>query len=290
MAPATNASPPRLHPLLRAAPPILLLLFPVLALSLAPACGNLNTAGSQADSALEDDGGYGGTFGTDASFADVPFSPVVEYHDDARIDAGVPAMISLPDTGVDAEDATFDSAPDAACAQPLGAGALAIDELMIESVAGTGDYGQWIEVMNTMGCAVNLLGLHGECANGAKVYSFDVTSDLWIPPNGTFLVADSSDPAVNHYLLGTLLVWFGEPGGVLRKEGATITLTVGGNLVDTITYPSLKLVVGTSVAFPSNCPLSQRSVWSNWQDSLASWFPGFYGTPNAPNDDVTCPE
>ena len=266
--------------------PLALLALPLAVLP-ALACGQMATALGGADASYIDDGAYSGVFATDGGPVDET-SPIVVVVPPQ--DSGA-AHQTLPPPQAEDADAPpdADAAPDGACAQPLGAGALAIDELMIESVAGTGDYGQWIEVSNAWPCTVNLLGLHGECAKGAKVNTFDVTTDLWIEPGGTFLVADSSDPAVDHYLPGTLLVWFGEPGDVLRKEGGTITLMVGPTIVDSVTYPSMKPVVGASIAFPSDCMPSQRSDWTVWQTSTFSWFPGFLGTPNAPNDDVQCP-
>jgi hypothetical protein len=172
---------------------------------------------------------------------------------------------------------------------PPSAGDLQIEELLIESVAGTGDYGEWLEVRSLLPCAIDLRGLHGECPSGAKVRTFDVIDDLWIPPLGSFVVADSSDPAIDHALPGTLLVWAGQPGDVLRNKGATVSLYAQGTLVDSVTYPALTLVVGASVAFPADCPISRRGDWSAWQTSNASWFPGYRGTPNAPNSDVHCP-
>ena len=182
----------------------------------------------------------------------------------------------------------FDGGPAGACAAPPGPGDLVIDELMIESEEGSGDYGEWLEVTSTLPCAVNLFGLRGEAPVGAKVYSFDVTDDVWIPAGGIFLIADSADPAVNHDLPGTVLTWSGQPGDVLRNEGGTVTLLSGSAMVDSLTWPKLKLLPGTSVAFPADCPLSSRQDFSSWQDSTASWFPGFFGTPSAPNDDVEC--
>jgi hypothetical protein len=183
----------------------------------------------------------------------------------------------------------IDPPPDGACLQPLAAGSLRIDELMIESVAGAGDDGEWLEIQSTLDCAANLNGLHGECPRGAKVAAFDVTGDLWIPPRGTFVVADSKDPAINHDLPGVLVVWFGHQGDVLRNKGTTITLSAGGILLDTVTYPSLTLAVGTSVAFPGDCDAGERADFTKWKRSTASWFPGFFGTPNAPNTDVSGP-
>jgi hypothetical protein len=94
---------------------------------------------------------------------------------------------------------------------------------------------------------------------------------------------------VNHGLPGLVIPWEGQPGDVLRNDGATITLVVGGVIIDSVTYPKMKLTPGVSIAFPHDCPSSLRIQWSAWQESKSSWFPGFSGSPNAPNDDVECP-
>jgi len=201
-------------------------------------------------------------------------------------DAGAPRR----DAGADATSGPpRDAGADGPCTQPLGPGVLVIEEMMIESVAGSGDYGQWIEIASASSCAVDLNGLHAECPVGNKVRTLDVGEDVWIPPGGFFVIADSSDPAVDHYLPGTVLAWAGDPGSVLRKSGGTVSLMANDAIVDSVTWPALAVVVGASVAFPASCSPSQRSDWTEWQISTASWFPGFYGTPNAPNTDVSCP-
>ncbi len=193
----------------------------------------------------------------------------------------------------EANDATderpaFAAGEGGTCIGSLAPGALVIDELMIASVAGAGDDGEWIEVASTLDCAVDLAGLHGETPRGAQVATFDVTGDVWIPPRGRFVIADSSDPAINHYLPGLVIPWFGHLGDVLRNKGTSVTLTWSGALIDSVTYPALSITVGTSITFPSDCDLTARSDWSQWQRSTASWFPAFFGTPNGPNDDVHC--
>jgi hypothetical protein len=239
----------------------------------------------------EDDDGYGPTwFGDDAESDDgsswtAPTGPPPADDDasppggDASLDGG-----EAPDV-----DPPLDPAPDGACTGPPAAGDLQIDEMMIQSVAGSGDYGEWIEVRSTLACTVDLRGLHGECPSGAKVRVFDVTDDVWLPPLGTFVVADSGDRAIDHALPGTVTVWSGQPGDVLRNQGATVSLWERGALVDSVTYPALKLHAGASVAFPADCPASRRTDFAAWQTSTASWFPGFFGTPNAANLDVHCP-
>jgi hypothetical protein len=252
-------------------------------------CGG-QTAGQPAiESTTNSDGGYGGSFAT----FDAPNMGGDETA--APSDAAEqPSTDALGgDDGAAQSDTSSgppsDAGPSGACTQPLAPGDLVIDELMIESVAGSGDYGEWLEVQSTLDCALDLKGLHGDCPRGAMVATFDVTSDIWIPPRGTFLVADSSRPAINHHLPGTLLVWYGQPGDVLRNKGTTVSLRVGDTIVDSLTYPALSLTVGTSLAFPADCDPSVRTDFSRWQHSTASWFPGFLGTPNEPNVDVHCP-
>jgi hypothetical protein len=213
--------------------------------------------------------------------------------DDAEVDVDTRAPEVPPSDAGKPLDARspphFDAGPDGICSGPLSAGDLAIDELMIASVAGTGDHGEWLEVKSARDCAIDLRGLHGECATGATVHTFDVVEDLWLPPRQAFVVADSSDPAINHDLPGLVLVWSGSPGDVLRNLGDTVTLRTSSTLIDSVTYPSLARTVGASIAFPSDCPASARADWSRWQTSQNSWFPAFFGTPSAPNDDVHCP-
>lgn len=183
----------------------------------------------------------------------------------------------------------FDAGDAGVCTRPLAAGDLAIVELMVESTSGTGDHGEWIEITSMLDCAMNVAGLSGNTPTGAKVNTFTVMGTLWIPPKGTLVVADSSNFAVNHGLPGLVIPWEGQPGDVLRNDGATITLVMGGVIIDSVTYPKMKLTPGVSIAFPHDCAPSLRIQWSAWQESKSSWFPGFSGSPNAPNDDVQCP-
>ena len=234
---------------------------------------------------LDDSGAYAGDITTvDASEGDDPGDDPILGDPPIADDAGAdPDAIAVPD------GPPFDAGTNGACTQPLSPGDLAIVELMIASLSGTGDHGEWIEVASTRDCAMNLRGLRGECPLGAKVATFDVTDDLWLPPRGTFIVADSSDPAVDHDLPGLVLVWSGEPGDVLRNKGATVTLRANGVIVDSVTYPALTIVTGASIAFPFDCSPNTRSDWTAWQVSASPWFPNVLGTPNAPNSDVRCP-
>jgi hypothetical protein len=278
-------------------PPSLLVLFMLLALGLGfLACLPSEPAGGTGGAAVttthtQIDAGAALV----ASTGDDGTDPGAVAGDDAADlvddDASLPVIDppSMPDAAL--EDAPPEGAPDEAstCAGAPGPGDLVIVELMVESTSGAGDHGEWLEVQSTVACNLDLRGLHAEATVGAKVYAVDVSDDLWLPAGGTFVLADSIDPAVNHRLPGLVLAWTKSPGDVLRNQGGTVTLLARGALVDSVTYPAAAASIGASLAFPADCAASDRATWSAWQRSSASWFPGFYGTPNAPNTDVGCP-
>ncbi len=230
------------------------------------------------------DAGYGEGFaspsGSDAGALVVPGAADASSAKDVHTDG----TRAPPDAGVvDAPDI------DARCAGPLAPGDLSIVELMIASQAGTGDHGEWVEVRSSRDCALDLFGLHADSPRGTRSDTADVTTDLWLLPGQAFVIADSSDPGSNHSLPGPLVTWAGEPSDVLRNSGDTVTLSLGGVVLDTVTYPSMTLTDGTSKSFPEDCPPGDRSDFTQWEDSTSSWTPGMNGTPAAPNTDVHCP-
>ncbi len=215
---------------------------------------------------------------------------------DASAADGTGATRRVPDDATDAGDGSDAGESDGgeadanadACATPLAAGDLVFDEVMISSVAGSSDRGQWLEVRSTRSCSVDLIGLHASAPHGATARSMDVTEDVWLPAGGFFLIADTVDETENGALPGLVFAWSGSPADALHKTSDTITLALGGVTLDTLTYPDKKRAEGTSMAFPSNCADVLRADFSSWQPSTASWAAGFFGTPGAPNTDVTC--
>jgi hypothetical protein len=183
----------------------------------------------------------------------------------------------------------LDAAPDASlCTAPLSKGDLVFDEVMIASASGSGDRGQWLEVRSTVPCTIDLVGVTATAPHGQSSHTMEVMTDVWLEGGGFFLVADTTDPTENNNLPGLVFAWTGSPADALHKTSDTITLSVGSVLLDTLSYPSKTRAVATSMAFPSDCSPILRSDFSNWLPSIASWTPGFFGTPGAPNTDVTC--
>jgi hypothetical protein len=225
--------------------------------------------------------GYGGTdYGASPDSAHAPPCPADSAADMTDNDA----------EDVDAENDVESGSADAECSGPLAPGDLVVDELMIASQSGTGDHGEWVEVTSTRSCTIDLNGLYAEVPHGQGTTTAHVTSDLLLPPYAAFLVADSSSAVQNHNLPGMIVTWgAGTSSDVLKNSGDTITLFTATTTIDTLTYTATsKLIDGASMAFPSNCEPSLRTDFHNWQASLASWTPGFFGTPGAPNTDVSC--
>jgi hypothetical protein len=174
------------------------------------------------------------------------------------------------------------------CAGPLAAGDLVVTELMITSRAGSGDDGEWVEITSTRDCWLALKGVSIESPRGAGATdSTTIDQDLDLAPGGTFIVADSADPAANHSLPGTLFAW--NATDVLKNTGDTVTVKSGDTVLDTITYPAFSnLEPGRTLAFPSDCTPGDRADWQRWSLTFDSWTAGFEGTPNAVNTDVAC--
>jgi Lamin Tail Domain len=256
--------------------------------------GDLDGFHGPDDSSGEDGGGPGtkppgGDPGhlTSAEDAGVP-------DDDAgdEDDASTPQDSGRRDAGGDAQNP--DSGGDSGgvdCPAPLATGDLVIVEVMVASMSGSGDIGEWVELQSTRSCRLNLRGLHVESPRGtASPDTLDFTQDTFVPPLGTVIVADSLDPSKNHNLPGQVFAWAATPSDVLKNGGDTVTLTAGGVTIDTLTYAvSDPWTYGVSMSFASNCAASLRTNLGKWAGSKGSWATGLYGTPNAANSDITCP-
>lgn len=174
------------------------------------------------------------------------------------------------------------------CQGPLAPGDLAVTELLIASRAGSGDDGEFVEITSTRDCWLKIKGVTVESPRGQAAPNVaTVDADLELPPHGTFVVADSLDPAKNYGIQGKVIAW--NAADVLKNDGDTITVKSGTTTIDTVTYPTFgNLETGRSLAFPVDCTWNQRADWKRWSVTFTDRAPGQRGTPNAPNDDVAC--
>jgi hypothetical protein len=176
------------------------------------------------------------------------------------------------------------------CAGTLGAGDLAVVELMVTSRTGSGDVGEWVEIQSTRSCWLKISTLRIESPRGTTGVDFALISQSFeLPPYGIFLVADTLDPAKNNGLPSPRASF--ESSDVLKNDGDTVRILSGTTLIDELTYPSFSNISpGRTLSFPSDCLFSVRKqgTLDRWSLSFEDWKPGLVGTPGKDNDDVTC--
>lgn len=173
------------------------------------------------------------------------------------------------------------------CAGTIGAGDLAVVEIMIASRSGSGDLGEWVEVQSTRDCWLRVDGVAVTSPRGAATANTANVDGLELAPHGTFVVAGSGETVNNHGLPGTVYAW--NASDVLKNDGDSVVVTRGALEIDRVTYPTFtSLPVGRSLAFPADCARAERTDWTRWSLTFAGYAAGLKGTPNAPNADVTC--
>lgn len=212
---------------------------------------------------------------------------------DASADAARDGATDAGDASVAVVDTTDDtdaSASPTLCPGPLAAGDLRVVELMVSSRPGAGDSGEWIEIVSTRACTLDLTGLEIASPRGSGEDVAVVATRVLLPPGGRFLVADAASG-----LPGTVVTFAGSPVDVLANGGDSVTVRAhkaGGAVttIDAFAYGAGFFSSGFSVSFPDDCAASERSSPAKWQDATRAIAGGvFFGTPNAPNDDVSCP-
>ena len=182
------------------------------------------------------------------------------------------------------------SAVDAGSAQPctgaIAAGDVKVVELMIASASGSGDKGEWIELVNTRSCILDVGGLRVESPRGTGKDSATIPQSLLIAPGAAFVVADDASSQNNHNV--PIVAAAFNSYDVLKNDGDTVSVYSGTTLIDSVTYPKFALVYGRSVSFPADCAWSDRSDWARWSFSFNVWSSPYQGTPGADNTDVAC--
>ncbi len=223
-----------------------------------------------------------------------PRPPDYESDDSGAFDLGARKNNNPTDGGRVVEDAGhFEAGPDGSVIVPLCSGALAagdvkIVEIMISSVAGQNDSGEWVELQSTRSCRLNIKGLTvGSPRGTVSTDSVTIGTDTILAPYGIFVVADSPDTTVNHGLPTPIFSW--NAVDALKNDGDTINVSAGATAIDTLTYPRFSsLPAGRSISFPADCAWSDRDTWARWSYSFNTYSTLLQGTPNKDNTDVTC--
>ena len=176
---------------------------------------------------------------------------------------------------------------DAGPACPIGPGSLVIDEVMISSVSGSGDRGEWFEIVSTLSCTANLAGLTIVSPTGGGVEKSHTIASGTIRSGQYFVFALSSAPADNHGL--SLDYAYGTGGSddvILNNSADWLELRDGATVIDRVAWPSGGFTNGASRQYPGSADASANDNWSLWCDSVPvySMTGGtFHGTPQAAN-------
>lgn len=155
--------------------------------------------------------------------------------------------------------------------------------MMVNPEASLDINGEWIEIFNTTGSAIDMNGwtLTDESAN---THIINNGGPLLVPSNGFLVLGRNADPLVN----GGVIVDYQYSDITLSNDGNTINLTspgLSGVIIDSVLYDSSFNVNGSSASLdPSAFDHVLNDNLSNWCPSTTVFGAGDTGTPGVAND------
>jgi len=169
---------------------------------------------------------------------------------------------------------------------PAGLTSLVISEALIDPLATTDVYGEWIELRSKDSAPISLAGL--KLVSGAS--SFTIASPVILANGEHFLVGVDGRRSRNgnvHVDLGAPWEQFG-----LSNASSSLSLRTAANaLIETLAWGSggAALTPGKSL---ERILVELPASPSNFASALAAWFNGDFGTPRAlnANDPEACPD
>lgn len=203
-----------------------------------------------------------------------------------------PGAVEVPDDSKDNDcDGTTDIIPDEPsdpCLECLPINSIAIGDLVITEImynpAVVSDVsGEWFEVYNASGFAVDLNGLVASRSNS----NFTVSTQLIVPAGAFVVFGNNGDTSTN----GGVIVDYEYGGFVLTNTGIQIMLeTPLEVIIDTVDfsdeYPAGS--VGTAMALDPNVTDSvSNDDPANWCSATSVYGEGDFGTPGSPSQ--ACP-
>jgi len=210
-------------------------------------------------------------------------------HEDAsepmEIDAGTPPG------GMDAGPETRDAGPpsrDAGAPCTIAAGSLAIVEVMVASVSGSGDRGEWFEIVSLASCTIDLAGIEIESPTSTGTMLSHTIRSGTIAPTQYFVFALSGDATENHGLSFDYAYGSGAGSDVILNNGAdSLTLRTGTTVIDSVSWATGGYTVGHARQLPSGSD-PRVNDWARFCDATSVYSSSasagtFYGTPGAAN-------
>ncbi len=235
--------------------------------------GGSSDAGGSSDGGRRDAGRDGGRrdAGTDAGRRDAG-STDASMRDTGSTDAG-----GGIDAGHDAGGSTC----------PVEAGSLAIVEVMISSRSGSGDRGEWFEVVNTRDCTLDITGLVIVSPSGSGAEQMHTVTGGAVSAGQHYVFALSADAGENHLLPFDYAYGTGAATDVVfNNDSDWIELRAGATVVDRVAWPSGGFTHGRARQFPAGSDPAANDDWSGWCDATDIYSDAggtFYGTPQAAN-------
>lgn len=173
-------------------------------------------------------------------------------------------------------------------------GDLVITEIMFDSDAAGDAEGEWIELYNATGMAIDLRGLAVvDGAASQKPHVIKAAAPVEIAANGYFVLARNADEQLNGGISGA----YGyDPGIALNNGGDTVTLLlpdpVSPVVIDEVTYDDNEggwpaVGTGESLQLSADKLGTDNSGPSGWCVGAQAYGAGDKGTPGAAND--VCP-
>ncbi len=191
------------------------------------------------------------------------------------------------DSDGDADCADADCDGQIVCLNRPAAGEVIINEIMYDPSAVDDSVGEYIELLNVTGAAIDLDGL--VLTDTADTQPLTIAGGTSIAAGGTLVFVRDADAQVNGGIAGGIAFGF-----ALANGGDTITLTLPGApdvTIDSVTYEDdangWPDAAGASVQLDSTNPgAADRNDPANWCLSAVAYGDGDLGSPGGAN--VVC--
>ena len=162
---------------------------------------------------------------------------------------------------------------------PLGGCGMVITELMYDAGAVTDSKGEWVELHNATGEAVDL---QGWTLRDFGTNNHQIAVPLPVPAEGWVVLCKNEDPAVN----GGLACDYQYSSFTLSNTADSVVLeTPSGALADKVSYqgsaPWPDVPSGTSIQLVDAC--GENDAPGGWVPATTGYGEGDQGTPGAPN-------
>lgn len=179
--------------------------------------------------------------------------------------------------------------PSNACDTPVALGSIIINEIMQDPTAVNDEFGEWFEVYNTTGSAIDMQNWVISDNTTPTAQSFTISSSLIVPANDYAIFIVNGNSLTNGGISHSPQYVYSYPSFTLLNSGSdSIILTSpGGALIDRVDYDdaSFPYTPGRSMSLSTSTANStDNDNGANWGNAWDTYGDGDFGTPGAAND------